>query len=1051
MGMKIPDLAVRRPVAFTCLLAAILMLGTLALGTLRVDMLPEMDMPEITVLTVWSGASPSDVEQRVTKTMEDNLSGIEGIKNMTSKSQQGVSSVTLAFEWGTDLDARTGDIRDKLDAAKRDLPDDIEEPMIFRMSLGSMPVMIAVITAGESFPRLRRFVDDTLKEEVQRVAGVGNVMVQGGREREISILLDPGKLEAYRLSPQDIVDAVERENINMPAGTLKDGSTSYSVRVPARFKSVRDLEAVIVSMRDGRPIYLKDAATVRDGFKEQKRYAWSATPVTPIDESVDLMVFKNNDANTVDVIRDVEKRIEAMRGRFPPDAQYRVVFNQAGEIEGAIETLVGSLFQGLALVFLITWFFMRRFWASLVVCVSIPASLLLTCIMMWLMGYSMNVFTLMALAMAVGLVVDNAIVSMDQIMYHMELGKPRCEAAILGASEVGGALLGSTSTSVVVLMPLLFAGGMVGIFFSSLSAVMASSIFCSFLVAVSFVPMLASRMRSVKEDNLSVHRYSEKFLHRLERAFCLTLDWSLDHKTVVLFAAALLMVFSIKGAGSIGTELTPATDSGEIEVAYRLAEGTRGEETDAMAREIMAWARESVPELLYVYAECGEDESGFGSIFGDSGSNVGSVSLKLVKKKDRSCSSFDVAQDLRRMLAAKAAFQSVTVMVNSGMSPGSGKPFVLEVYGNELGEILDSAERVKEMLAGVPGAVDVVVEQKPESPEIWVEIDREKASFMGVGTVQVAEALRTLFYGTEATEKYWEGEKDYDIFIRMDTDIKHDLRVLHRLTAINDFGEPVRLSSFASTMHMGGPSEISRKNRQRCVTVEANLFGCSLGEVLRDAQAGLDAMELPPAVTLGWGGDVGDQDESFGKLGILLALAVVLCYMVMAAQYEAYSDPLIIMLAVPFAFTGVVLVFLALDLYISMQVVLGMLMLIGVVVNHAIIYLDYVNLLRSRGTALRESLLEAAERRLRPILMTVLSTCLGMLPLAVGNGEGAEQWNAMAICYISGLLVSMVITLILVPVVYHLVEAHLRQRPRYAEAMPPAGNAGGIKLDAVPS
>jgi HAE1 family hydrophobic/amphiphilic exporter-1 len=678
---------------------------------------------------------------------------------------------------------------------------------------------------------------------------------------------------------------------------------------------------------------------------------------------------------------------------------------------------------------------MKRFWASVVICVSIPVSLLMTCIVMRLMGYSMNVFTLIALAMAVGLVVDNSVVSMDQIVYHMELGERRDAAAVLGASEVGGALVGSTSTSVVVLIPLFFAGGMVGVFFSPLGAVMVSSLICSFLVAVSFVPMLASKIRSVDEDNFFVHRCSERLLRLLARMFRSTLAWSLDREALVLMAAALLMALSIIGARYIGSELSPMTDSGEIEIAYQMAEGTRVEETDALARDIMAWVQENVPEMLFVYAEDGEDESGFGSIFGDSGSNVGAVSIKLVRKRDRNRSSFAVARDLRDMLAAKPAFQSVAVTVNSGMTPNSGKPFVIEVYGDETDEILDSAERVGEMLGRIPGAFDVAVEQKPQSPEIWVQPDREKAAFMGVGTEQMADALRTLFYGTETTEKFWEGEDSYDIFIRMDADSKRDLGVLDRIALINGSGEPVRMSSIADVAHVRGPSEIFRKNRTRCVTVEANISGRSLGEVRRDAQAGLDAMEFPSAITLGWGGDVSDQDESFGNFGVLLAVALILCYMVMAAQYEAYSDPLIMMLTVPFAFTGVVAVFLALDLYVSMQVVLGMLMLTGVVVNHAIIYLDYVNLLRSRGALLRESLLEAADRRLRPILMTVLSTCLGMLPLALSDGEGAEQWNAMAICYISGLFVSMIVTLLLTPVAYHLVESRLRRHPRYAEAL----------------
>ncbi|MDL2264739.1 efflux RND transporter permease subunit, partial [Synergistaceae bacterium OttesenSCG-928-I11] len=675
--MKIPNMAVRKPVAFTCLLVAILLIGAMALQNLSIDMLPKMDIPQITILTVWNGASPSDIEQRVTKTMEDNMSSIEGIKDMTSKSLNNVSAVTLEFEWGTDLDVRMGDVRDKLDLAKRDLPEDIEEPMLFRMSTSNIPIMASVITAEESFPGLYKFVDDTLKEQIQRVAGVGNVMVMGGLQREISVMLDPSKLEAYKLSTQEIVNAIERENINMPAGSLKDGATNYSVRMPARFQNIADMETVIVASRGGMPIYLRDVASIRDNFKEQNEFSWSADPKNPPRESIILIVFKNNDANAVDVITRVGRRIDAMMHRFPADAHYQIFFSQADEINNSIRSLTSTLFEGLVLVFVITWLFMKRFWASVIVCISIPVSLLMTCIVMWLLGYSMNVFTLMALAMAVGLVVDNAVVSMDQIMHHMELGERKDIASMLGASEVGGALIGSTSTSVVVLMPLFFIGGMVGVFFSSLGAVMVSSLFCSFLVAISFVPMLASRMRSVKEDNLFIHRWSEKFLRWLERAFRNILDWSLDHKLVVLGAAVLFMVFTVKGFGYIGTELTPETDSGRIEVAFQLPQGTRVEETDALVRDIMEWVRANVPELLYMYGEDGEDDSGFDAIFGDDGANVGSVSLRVTEKKYRTRSSFEIAQQIRDMLATKQTFQSVNVTVESSMSPESGKPLVV--------------------------------------------------------------------------------------------------------------------------------------------------------------------------------------------------------------------------------------------------------------------------------------------------------------------------------------------------------------------------------------
>ncbi len=1030
--MRLPEFSVKKPIFTAMVYAAIVLLGLVTLAAMKVDLLPKIDPPVITVLTTWPGASASDIEQRVSKEMENQLGLIEGVSDLYSKSVDNLSVVSAKFKWGTNLDAKVGDVRDAVNFAKRRMPSDIEEPIVFRMSSGTVPVLEVALTAGPTYPGLYHFADSVIVEDLKRVQGVGQVLVYGGLRREIRIVMDLARLEAFHLPPQVLAAALEKENINAPAGSLKEGRIAYNVRVPGRFRNVDEIRKVVVGSWQGRPVHLEDVAQVEDAYKEMEMNGWVNDK-----PSVILIVLKNTDANTIDVTNAVKARLEELKPQFPSDVDSTILMDTSEYINNSIRDLTTSLYWGIILVFLVTWAFLKRFTASLVVCAAIPFSLLITFTVMKLLGYTLNIMTLMALSMATGMVVDNAIVATDQIIYHMEKGERRTVASILGAGEVGGALLGSTTTTVVVLLPLIFVQGLVGVFFTSLCVVMIVSVAISLLVSISFIPMAGSKVFRAETENFRLHGYTERFLRKLETGYRDLLSWGLGRPATIFGIAALFMILTLVGFKFIGTELTPESDTSEISISFRLPEGTRLETTDALVREVVDYSRKNIPEQKHVFGWDGQTEEGYGIATGsDEGSNVGTVGMKLVDKKDRKRSAFEIAEQLREWLKMKPGIQKMTVLVSSpiqAMFLGS-KPVNIEVYGDDMGAILRVAEEIKSRLEKTPGAVDVTLSQKPDRPEIRVEIDREKASLLGISTASVASTLRMYFYGAKTGENYWEGEDDYPIRIRLDDSQRDTMDVLDRLMVPNGAGTPVRLSTVAKVSQEGGPSEVDRKNRQRYVIVESNVQGRSLGQVTEAARQEISSMAIPPGIRVAFGGQVQEQSDAFRQLTLLVILGMILVYMVIAAQYEALLDPFIILFSVPFALTGVVFAFLLTGLYLSMQAFLGIIMLVGIVVNNAIVLLDYVGLLRARGANLDDALLEAGERRLRPILMTMLAAFLGMLPMAVSRGQGAEMWRPLAVSVMGGLALSTFITLILVPVVYRVVETRLRRHPRFAEA-----------------
>ncbi|MBN1333234.1 MAG: efflux RND transporter permease subunit [Synergistales bacterium] len=1032
--MKLPEISVKRHVASLMVFLAIILVGSISLLGLKLDMLPDIEPPIINLITPWPGASASDVEQRVTKILEDYVSLIEGVDDIYSKSLDNISVVTIKFKWGTDLDVKAGDVRDIIPMAKSEMPDDIDEPVLLQITSGAIPVIGMSLTTSKAFQGLYHFADNIVIEELSRIPGVGKVMVYGGVTREIRINLDIELLEAHHIPPQYVIEALEKANVNIPAGSMEQGKTEYYVRVPGRFVSVDEINDLVIGINEGRPVYLSQVAEVIDGYKEQKLNSWHYDQ-----PSIFMAVLKNSDANTIEVSRMIHEKLSELKATsFPEGVEYHIALDTADFIMMALKNLTTSLLAGIVLVFVVTWAFLKRLPASLVVCSAIPFSLIITFIAMGRLDYTINIFTLSALAVASGMVVDNSIVATDQIIHHIEQGERGHVAAVLGASEVGSALVASTLTTAVVLLPLAFISGLVGVFFSSLTVVMVLAVVASLFVSLSFIPTMASRFFHREVSSAPIHRVTERFLARMEKGYGAMVSWSLNNRKKVILFSLLLLAMTFIGFRFIGTELAPNPDTGDVEISFTLPEGTRINVTDALVREVIAYCDENIPEALTIYGYDGMEEEGFSIAAGqEAGTNIGTVGMKLVEKQQRERSAFEIAQTVRNWLREKPGIEKMTVQVTSPIKSlfmGS-KPLNIEVYGDDLEEVIKVAGRIRDIISEIPGAVDLSLSQKQNRPEKWTSIDKQKAALLGVNTATIANTLRTYLYGFETSENFWEGEDDYPIMVRLKEEQRNDLEIFNRIKIPSSKGQFISLSTFAQVKDALGPPEIERKNKQRYVTVEGNIHGSSLGQVTQEAKRLVDAMEIPSGIRIAFGGEIKEQADAFRQMGYLVLLGILLVYMVMAGQYEAYLDPFVIMFSIPFALTGVVLAYLITGIYLSLQGILGVIMLIGIVVNNAIVLVDYINLLRARGEKMREALISAGERRLRPILMTTLTTFFGMLPMAVSQGQGSEMWRPLAVSVMGGLVVSMGVTLLLIPVVYSIVEERVRKIPRFAEAM----------------
>ncbi len=1032
--MKLPEVAVRRPVTTVMVFAALAMLGGVAASRLNLDMLPDIEPPAISVITPYPGATASDVESDVTKYLEDQLTTTPNLDRLESKSLDNLSVITCRFAWGTNLDVAVNDVREKMDLAKPDIDEhapDAKEPFIFKFSSAMSPILVLTVTATESTPDLYRIVDKQISDALKRVPGVGAILLYGSTRRQINVHFDRQALEAYHLSVQQVRTLLAAQNLDLPAGTAKVGRQALQIRVTGRYQSPEQIAATVVGTSGDGLVRLRDVAEVADAHEEPTIWGWSGGVPGMV-----MVIQKQSGTNTVNVINAVKDRLRTIQPRLPADLRIDIVMDSSEDIYAMLHNVGEAAYVGGILVVVICFLFLRRFRTSLIVVLAIPFSIIVAFLGMFMAGYTLNVVSLMSLAIAVGMVVDDSIVVLENITRHVEEGKPPRQAAVQAASEVGLAVTASSLTIVAVFAPLLFLAGtgITGIMFNQLAFMILLTIMVSLFTSLTLIPMASSRLLHVRRPEEKANwffRLGERSLTALDNAYARLLEWALSHRLVAL--SLILMVF----AGSlflvrlVGTEFMPPVDTGDLDIVMQLPEGTRGEVTAATTRRALDILVEKVPELDKSYAFAGQSETGFGVAMGmEEGLNIGEIGGRLVDKQFRRRTARQIAAELRPVFQAFPEVEKLSVMGGSMTQQimlGSEKPVSIEVLGNDLDTLNRVAGQIRDIVAATPGAVDVTLSSKKLRPEIHVRLDRDKAATLGLNVASVADALRTNYYGFSDT-KFRDAGDDFDIELRLKKNLRESLQEIGETPLATPAGQMVKLRNVAYVEQAYGPVQIDRKNRARVIRVLADIEqGYVLSDVVGAIRARMGSLELPPGIEIEWGGYVREQETAFGALGLLLILAVVLVYMVMAGQFEDFVDPFIIMFSVPFAFVGVAFAMVLTATPLNLFSYIGIIMLVGIVVKNAIVLVDYVKQLRQRGLGLREAIVRGGRTRLRPVVMTSLTTIFGMVPMALSRGEGSELWNALGITVIGGMILSSLVTLVLIPLLYSLIHGRRAQ------------------------
>ncbi|MDZ7338126.1 MAG: efflux RND transporter permease subunit, partial [candidate division KSB1 bacterium] len=969
--MNLPELGVRRPVTTIAVFVVILILGLVSLSQLGIDLMPDITLPAISITTTYPGAGPEDVETRVTRVIEDAVSTVPNVDKVTSTSQENISATVVYFKWGTNIDAAAMDVRDKLGFYAPFLPEDATDPLIFKFDASLMPILFLGISAEESFPDLLKLVDDRVCDPIRRVPGVGSATAFGGLERQINVKVDAAALQARGLSIDMVTRMLQASNVNLPAGSLKMGTKEYIVRLPGEFRSVQEIGDVAIGNVRGVPIYLRDVATIEDGYAEPTR-------ISRMDgkRSVMVIVQKQSGANTVEVTNNVWKKIEEIRPTLPKDVVVRSVYDGSTFIKQSIAGLAMTVVWASVLVVLVVLLFLRNVRASVIIAFIIPFSLVAAFILLRAANYTINIMSLSSLAIAIGMVVDNAIVIFENIYRHRtELEEAPEEGAVFGAREVAMAVTASTLTTIVIFVPLLFVQGIAGILFRQLGYVLMFVLAASLFTSLYLTPMLSAKLLRIRNGNGEEKgSFSARFYARSERAFRVVeesyrrlLGWALRHKLVVILTGLAVFAISLGMLRFVNTEFFPQTDESQLRGFIELPVGTNLETTDGVMRQVEEIIAREVPERDVIIARCGTSRFGMGASMGQQeGSNIIYVQGTLVPRARRSASDREIGQRLSKALQKIPGVKTVDFTPTDPFLAmfGGGKPIEVEVYGYDLEKTERVARQIQDIMAGIKGTTDVVVSREEGKPEYWVVVDRAKAAALGLSVAQIGMALRTSFYGSDVV-KYREAGDEYSIFVQLREADRKSPDDIENVSIMGPTGTLIPLKSLARIEKRVAPVKIDRKNQQRLITVGCGVVGRSSGAVGRDLRKALATLPLPADIEVKITGAVEQQASSFKQLLFAMALGILLVYLVMAAQFESLIDPLVIMFSVPFAVVGVIWALLITGTTLSVNAFIGMIMLVGIVVNNAIVLVDYTNLLRARGLSVGEAVQTAGKRRLR--------------------------------------------------------------------------------------
>jgi hydrophobe/amphiphile efflux-1 (HAE1) family protein len=993
--------------------------GIVSLKMLPTDVLPNIELPTITVITVYPGASANEVEEQVTKKLEQTLSGSENLKKITSKSKENVSFITLQYQWNSDLNEASANARDLIELAKNKLPDGAKNPTILKINSSMLPVMIYGVTSKESYDGIGKIIEDRISGPLKKLPGVGSVTALGVPTREIKVDVDPDKLYAYHISVAQVSQLLKLGNVNIPGGSIKVGTNEFSIRVPGEFKSVGEIGNMPVTMYNQKIIRLCDIATIRDGFKEKDEVFRALDK-----RSVGLLIQKQSGANALDVATNLKKEVSRIQNTLPKDVVITEMMDNSVLVKASINNLTETIFYAGLFVVLIVLLFLRNYRGSLIIILTIPFSLIVAFVYMFFAGYTINIFSLMSLAVAIGIVVDNAIVVLDNITRHIEKGVRPAQAAIFATKEMGLAISASTFTIIAVFLPMMFMGGLVGIMFKQLAILTSVTLLASLVTSLMLTPMMASKLfRPVdttrKRNKLFIS--SEKLFIGLENAYKNGLQWAVRNRILVILISLLLFGLSLFIGKDIGTDYIPEFDAGDVTIVFQTDVGSNVAETERVGKKVEQLLKNDVPELRSSFTVVGQTEDGLLSTVGfKEGKNICTIMAKIVPPEKRKRSAKQIAEVLRKDLSTIPEIEKYNVSGGSFLSAalfGNIKPIQVNITGSDLKSLNRVADTLLTTLKKDPRLTNLESSVDNGKMEIVIQVDQQKAGYLGLNMAMIGMQVRQSMYGEESGNFKEEGD-EYKIVVKYDSTCRNSIEKLEAIQLTTLSGHQVPISAVASVTKGYGPLEIDRFSQQRVVYVTGDLKEISLGDAVKVVNKTIGKMDIPQGVDLSLGGQATEQEESFSSLIIMFIVGILLVYMIMASQFESMKDPLIILFTVPLSVIGVIWAFYLSGLTLSVVTFVGLIMLIGIDVNNGIILVDYTNMLRKRGHSLLEAAAEAGRLRLRPVLMTSLTAILGMIPLAASTGMGSEIWSPFGITCIGGLLVSKFFTMFLIPVLY---------------------------------
>ena len=1016
--MSIYRKAVNNPVTTALVFIAMAIFGVFSLINISLDRFPKFDANVVMVMSSYPGASAEDIETNLTKVLENSLNGVSDLKNLSSTSKENISLITLEFVEGVDIDVATNDVRDKLDMVNSVLPDGASLPIIFKFSADDMPIMIMAATAQESLQALEKILDDKVATPLARVSGVGTVSIAGAPQREIQVYCDPNKLDAYGLTVAGISSIIAAENRNIPSGSIDIGSNAYALRVEKEFTSADQMLDIVVGHSNGKTIYLRDVARVVDGVEERYQEAY----VNGV-QGAQIVIQKQADANTVNVIRGIKKAMKNIEKNLPSDIQIRTVVDSSDNILNTLNSLKETILVTFLIVMLVVYLFLGRWRATFIIVLAIPISLLASLMYLWATGNTLNIVSMSALSIAIGMVVDDAIVVLENISTHLERGAKPKEAAVHATQEVGISVIASTLTMLAVFLPLTMIKGMAGLMFKQLGWITSIIMIVSTIGALTLIPMLCSQFLRFKPKTGKIHDLIfgnfNKFIDLVSRGYGKLINWCIGHRTIVVIISVVVFVGTIGFiAPRVKTEFMPKSDDGRITLQLELPAGTGQSITRSLAHEIHGKFQAAIPEIVNCSFALGQadTDNAFASMQ-NNGTHVVSYNINVGSMEKRERSTAEIANVVRGILADYPEFKKIKVTEGGG-GMGGASTVDIEIYGYDFETTDRVAKEIQAKLLQGSEFSQVLLSRDEYTPEYQVDFDREKLALNGLNTTTAASYFSSAMNGS--TQSFYREDGDeYDIRVRYAPEFRTSIEDIENITVYNNMGKGVKIKDLGTVVETLTPPSIQRKNRERLITVSGVVAnGVALSDAVLATDAVLADTDIPSELSVEIGGSYEDQQDMFGDLIMLLAMIIILVYIVMASQFESFMSPFVIMFSIPFAFVGVFMGLWVTGTPLGTMGMIGILILMGIVVKNGIVLIDYTILMRERGYSVSQASVIAANSRLRPILMTTLTTVLGMIPMAIGQGEGSEMWRSLGMVVAWGLSISTLVTLVIIPTVY---------------------------------